>query len=304
MTIPGLHNLMMPVLRAVAAVGEMKTADLVGQMADEFNMTAEERKRLLPSGQQTIISNRTHWAVHALSRKGLLERTRRAHYRISKRGREALATGLNPERHDQKWYSPLPDLKGTRAERDLAQLQDDEPVAPASATPDEVLRAAHAQIEDKLRSDLLDLVVKGQPAFFEHLIGRLALALGYGGGRPESVRVIGRSGDRGIDVEIDEDALGLDKLMLQAKRYTPGTNVTDGDVRDFAGALQLRSATKGVIATTSAFTQAARASAERLGIVLIDGDQLATLMIRYDVGVRIEETFHIKKVDEDFFSEE
>jgi restriction system protein len=301
MPIPDYQSLMRPLLEEVADGREHSTLELVRRLADRSGLSEAERAELLPSGRQPVIVNRTLWAIAKLHRAKLLERPQRAQYRITGRGREALASG--PERIDIRWLSQFPEFQPLRADKQSSQGQD-EAALPASATPDEVLRAAHAQIDAKLRADLLDLILKGDAAFFERLIGKLALALGYGGGRPEAVRVIGRGGDRGIDVEIDEDALGLDKLLLQAKRYVPGSNVGDGEVRDFAGALRLRNATKGVIATTSAFTAAARASAERLGIVLIDGDQLASLMIRFDVGVRIEATFHVKRIDADFFDGE
>jgi restriction system protein len=129
--------------------------------------------------------------------------------------------------------------------------------------------------------------------------------MGFGGQAGVVADAIGRSGDGGLDGVIDQDALGLDRVYIQAKRYASGNTVGPNAVRDFFGSLDIAKATKGVFITTSTFTRSARETADRLGkrIVLIDGEQLAGLMIRYDVGVRIEETFHIKKIDEDFFIE-
>ena len=129
--------------------------------------------------------------------------------------------------------------------------------------------------------------------------------MGFGGRVDATAEAIGRSGDDGVDGVIDQDALGLDRVYLQAKRYAPGNPVGPNAIRDFFGSLDIAKATKGVFITTSTFTKSAYDTVSRLGkrIVLIDGDQLAALMIRYDVGVRIEETFHIKKIDEDFFAD-
>lgn len=301
MTIPDFQTLMLPVLR-VLSEGEANTSFLVELMEDLFQLSPEERSQLLPSGRQAVIANRTHWAIAYLNKTGLIERTKRAHYRITDRGKSVLAE--EPTRIDLKYLSRFPELDEFRGEskNEIISSAGGQSVNAIQA-PDALIRVAVAEIDALLKQQILDRVLKAKPEFFERMIARLALALGYGGRRIEAVRVVGRGGDGGIDVEIDEDALGLDRLFLQAKRYKPGNTVGDGTIRDFAGALRLRNGNKGVIVTTSSFSSSAKVSAERLGIVLIDGDQLAALMIRYDVGVRIEETFHIKKIDEDFFVE-
>jgi restriction system protein len=170
-------------------------------------------------------------------------------------------------------------------------------------TPDEIMRTAHKQIEAALAQDLLDHIHGTPPAFFERLIVSLLLRMGYGGSATDAGRALGRSGDDGVDGVIDQDALGLDRVYIQAKRYAEGNNVGAGAICDFFGSLDRQKATKGLFVTTSAFSPSARETADFLSkrIVLIDGQQLARLMIRYDVGCRIEEVLHIKKVDEDFF---
>jgi restriction system protein len=130
--------------------------------------------------------------------------------------------------------------------------------------------------------------------------------MGYGGSREEGGRAIGKSGDGGLDGVIDQDPRGLDRVYIQAKRYRADLAVSEPEVRAFAGSLESVKATKGVFVTSSYFTNPAIAFAERISrrIVLIDGDQLPRLMIRHGIGVRIEETFHLKKIDEDFFDAE
>ncbi len=165
------------------------------------------------------------------------------------------------------------------------------------------MRAAHRQINAAIAQELLDRIRNAPPEFFERLIVNLLLAMGFGGSVEDAGRAIGRAGDDGIDGVIDQDALGLDRVYIQAKRYASGNNVGPDAIRGFFGSLDRHRATKGIFVTTSDFSPAARKTAKLLSkrIVLIDDAQLAMLMIRYNVGCRIEETLHIKRIDEDFF---
>jgi restriction system protein len=165
------------------------------------------------------------------------------------------------------------------------------------------MRVAHRQIEAAVAQELLARIQNAPPAFFERLIVNLLLKMGYGGSSRDAGRALGRSGDDGVDGVIDQDALGLDRVYIQAKRYGAGNNIGPGAIRDFFGSLDRHKAAKGLFVTTSAFSTSARETAEFLSkrIVLIDGEQLARLMIRFDVGCRVEEVFQIKKVDEEFF---
>jgi restriction system protein len=182
-----------------------------------------------------------------------------------------------------------------------------QPVEPALVnspeTPDEIMRVAHKQVETSLGQDLLDRVRTAPPAFFERLIVNLLLNMGYGGSAADAGRALGRGGDDGVDGVIDQDALGLDRVYIQAKRYAEGNNIGAGAIKDFFGSLDRHKATKGLFVTTSTFSPSAKETAEFLSkrIVLIDGRQLSKLMIRYNVGCRVAEVLHIKKVDEDFF---
>lgn len=174
------------------------------------------------------------------------------------------------------------------------------------ATPDELLRATIADLEAALSRELLDRIIAAPPAFFESLIVTLLLSMGYGGSREDAGRAIGKSGDNGIDGVIDQDPLGLDRVYLQAKRYDKDNPIGESQIREFSGSLGAVKANKGVFVTTSYFSKPALEFAERhpFKLVLIDGKQLTSLMMRHNVGVRVAETFHLKKVDEDFFGEE
>lgn len=301
-TVPDYQSLMLPVLRAAAA-GEQRIGAVVQRLGEELGLSEAARAALLASGRQTIFANRVHWAKTYLAKAGLVEGTKRGHFRLTQRGADVLAA--TPERIDNRFLSRFEEFR--QFSDRSAQSTDDEVVAePADAaeqTPDEIMRAAHRRIEAALAEELLDRVRAAPPDFFERLIVNLLLAMGYGGSAADAGRALGRSGDDGVDGVIDQDALGLDRVYIQAKRYAAGNSVGPGAIRDFFGSLDRHKAAKGLFVTTSGFTSSARETADYLSkrIVLIDGEQLTRLMIRHSVGCRIEEVLHVKKVDEDFF---
>ena len=304
MPVPDYQTLMLPVL-AASAEGEIRIGLVVDRLADQLALTADERTELLPSGKQTLFSNRVHWAKTYLSKAGLIELTRRGHFKITDRGRQVMAS--HPQRIDNTFLNQFEEFKQFK-ERSVQESAQDKGQAEATfehskETPDETMRVAHRQIETALAQELIARIQSARPAFFERLIVDLLLRMGYGGSSRDAGRALGRSGDDGVDGVIDQDALGLDRVYIQAKRYAQGNNIGAGAIRDFFGSLDRHKAAKGLFVTTSAFSTSARETAELLSkrIVLIDGEQLARLMVRFDVGCRVEEVFQIKKVDEEFF---
>ena len=304
MAIPDYQSLMLPVL-AASSKGEIRIGDAVTQLADEANLSPEERSELLPSGKQTLFSNRVHWAKTYLSKAHLIEITRRGHFKITDRGKDVLRS--QPARIDNNLLAQFSEFREFR-ERSSGEAEQRTQIASAlpgnwAQTPDELMGDAHRQIETALAQELLDRICKARPEFFERLMVKLLLAMGYGGSTANAGRALGRSGDDGVDGVIDQDALGLDRVYIQAKRYANGNNIGSGAIRDFFGSLDRHKATKGLFVTTSSFSASARETAEFLSkrIVLIDGEQLARLMIRYSVGCRTEQTLEIKKIDEEFF---
>lgn len=305
MAIPDFQTLMLPVLRS-SEMGEVKISDVVQSLADKFQLTEDERSELLPSGKQATFANRVHWAKSYLGKAGLVQLTKRAHFQISDRGRDVLASP--PEKVDVHFLDQFPEFvlfreasNGTDNTGKASAAV--EAVQASGMTPDEIIRKAHAELDDELSLDLLARVIAAPPEFFERLVVRLLLAMGYGGSTSDAGRALGKSGDGGIDGVIDQDALGLDRIYVQAKRYSDGNNVSSGAIRDFFGSLDRFKATKGLFVTTSTFSPSARETADFLSkrIVLIDGRQLAKLMITFNVGCRVEETIELKKVDEEFF---
>lgn len=308
MSIPTYQEFMLPVLKT-AKDGEISIGTIVKKLSDDFELNDEQRAELLPSGKQTVVANRIHWARTYLVQAGLLEPTKRAHIKASERGLRLLRE--NPQSIDKKMLEEFPEFQAF-LNRKKSDDDNNSPDAPttnitvqSTETPDEIMRAAHKDVEDALRSELLDKLRSSSPAFFEGIVVNLLVAMGYGGSLTDAGKAIGRSGDGGIDGVIDQDALGLDRVYIQAKRYDEGNNVGAGAIRDFFGSLDRYKATKGVFVTTSRFTQDAVQTVEMLSkhIVLIDNVTLTKLMVRYNVGCRVEDTLVIRRIDEDFFSD-
>jgi restriction system protein len=197
--------------------------------------------------------------------------------------------------------------RGSAAATPLAENNADRGnlVVESSATPEEQISKSYQTLTAALEADLLDRVREMSPEFFETLVVNVLIKLGYGGGQPAMGQAIGRSGDGGIDGIIKEDALGLDVVYIQAKRYGQGNSVGRSDVQAFAGSLDGVGATKGIFITTGSFSTGAREYVARIAkrIILIDGPQFARLMVENEVGVRVLETFKIKKIDENYFTE-
>jgi len=307
--IPDYQTLMLPLLKLTADGQEHRTAAMVEPLAQQFGMSEAELTQTLPSGG-TVIGNRVHWARTYMVQAKLLESTRRGYVRITDRGLALLRE--NPKQINVKLLDRYPEFeefkRRTKQEASTDSVAESlETIAETKlATPDELLRSTIADLEAALASELLDRILASPPSFFESLIVTLLLRMGYGGAREDAGRAIGKSGDGGIDGVIDQDPLGLDRVYLQAKRYKPDSGVSEPEIRAFSGSLGAAKASKGVFVTTSYFTRPAIEFAERhpFKMVLIDGAHLSTLMIRHGVGVRIAETLHLKKIDEDFFLED
>lgn len=302
--IPSYQVFMRPFLEIVNAAGgqEVKLRDVINHIADSFQLTEEERQERLPSGKQTVLDNRIGWARTYLTKAGLLEVTRRAHFVITERGQNAIS---NPNTViDNQYLKQFDEFIAFKDQKNgQSELGESSQSIAEETTPDEVLRAAYKQINDALASEILARTRKVSPAFFEPLLIDLLLAMGYGGTGEGMAHTLGKSGDNGVDGVINQDPLGVDQVYIQAKRYADGNNISAGDIRDFFGALNLKKAQKGIFITTSDFTPSAVQTAKDLGmrIVLINGKELAKLMLRYNIGSRDEQVIYLKRIDEEFF---
>lgn len=308
MAIPDYQTLMLPVLR-IAANGPIRVPEAAELVAQQLALTDAEREELLPSGKQRLLHNRVHWAKFYMTKAGLIASPKRGVFAASENSKALLAT--NPIKIDVNTLKQIPEFAEYYIQYSHSSASPDisDAVTAASdseATPEEQIDAAHALLTKALKADLLARVLEQSPAFFERLIVDLLVAMGYGGSHENAARQLGKSGDGGIDGVIDEDRLGLDRIYVQAKRYSFGISIGRPDVQGFVGSLVGIGASKGVFVTTSAFSKQAMEYAKGLQqrVILIDGARLTELMIEFGVGVRVSRAIEVKRVDEDFFTED
>lgn len=302
--LPKFEDMMLPLLRLIAD-GKQTIADSLPALQTHFSLTEEQMAALLPSGKQATISNRAHWARNYMRHAGLVTAVSRGHYEITPEGQSLLGKG--PTRIDKsvlEQFAPYREWqKLSGSGPDTAQPSGS--VVAVTETPEDRIEQAWQVLDKALIEDLLEQVLALSPARFEQLIIDLLIAMGYGDGRSEMGHAIGKSGDGGIDGVVNEDKLGLDAVYIQAKRYAADNTVGRPALQAFVGSMTGESATKGVFVTTSSFSSGAveyvRLISQR--VVLIDGQRLARLMIDHGVGVVVESTYVLRRIDANFFDE-
>lgn len=307
--IPSYQDIMQPLLKELADRKEHTSTDLYRILADRFGLTEEERTQLMNTGRQPLFNNRVGWAQTYLKKAGLLEAPKRGSYRITKRGLEVLSQTPDsitldtlmqyPEFADFRSGSSGGGTESSKGHHTVSVSSTDE-----ESTPEELLEIGYRQMRQSLADELLTKVKSCSPEFFERLVVELLVKMGYGGTQADAGKAIGKSGDGGIDGIIKEDRLGLDVIYIQAKRWDG--NVGRPEIQKFVGALQGQRARKGVFLTTSSFTKDALEYVKMIDtkVVLVDGNDLAQLMIDHGVGVTPLVTLEIKKMDQDYFMDE
>ena len=302
MAVPSYQDFMLPTLKLIADNCEHKSRDVVERAADVLNLTDEDKQEKLPSQTQATYYNRAMWARTYLKKAGLLNYPARGVIRITQRGLDLLNT--NPEKITKDslmQYDEFREFQNTVNTEQNNSLNSEN--VEEQKTPDELIAEAKAILTSHLEADLLTRVLENSPTFFEELVAKLLLKMGYGGSENDILQNRGKTGDEGIDGIIKQDVLGLDKIYIQAKRWSG--NVSRPEVQKFVGAVHGQNASRGVFITTSSFTNEAKEYANNINsnIILVDGKLLTKLMIEYNVGVQIKDTIQIKKIDEDFFIE-
>lgn len=306
--IPDYQTLMLPLLKLVADGEEYKYRDLIEQLGTEYQVTDKERKELLASGNQPIFDNRVGWAKTYLKKAGLLDSPKRATFVITELGRQTLAK--KPNRIDARFLRQFDAfnefINASKPESDDEAIDTTSTAIIANQTPEENFDKAYQRLRKSLASELLNKVVELSPLFFERLVVELLVRMGYGGSIKDAGKAVGRTGDEGIDGTIKEDKLGLDIIYIQAKCWKPGNVVGRPELHKFVGALAGQGAKKGIFITTSNFTKEAIGYTPRneTKIVLIDGEELAQLMIDYNLGCATQQIYELKKIDSDYFGEE
>ena len=295
--IPSYQAIMLPLLKAVQDKKEYRLNDIIEQLADEFKLTEDDRKELLPSGQTFLFGNRVGWARTYLKKSGLIDSPKRGIAALKQKPKEINVAFL-------KQYPEFLEFQNLKRD-DVSSTSTDNQNEISAQTPEEVLENSYQNIRKSLAQELLDKVTKLSPSFFEKLVVELLVKMGYGGSMKDAGKAIGKSGDEGIDGTIKEDKLGLDIIYIQAKKWQSGNIVGRPEIHRFIGALAGQGAKKGVFITTSSFSKDALEYVPRneTKIVLIDGFQLAQLMIDYNLGVATQHVYEVKKIDSDYFEE-
>ncbi len=302
MAVPDFQSFFKPLLEMANDGKEHAIKDARKVIASRMKLTQEDLKDLLPSGTQPKFDNRVAWAKIYLTKAKVLETPRRAHFKITDRGRSLLKAGH--DRIDVKILNQYPEFV------EFHTMKNEQPSSSSPSdvtpieTPEETLQKAYQSIRNELATDILDRIKGNSPQFFERLVVDVMVAIGYGGSHADAGKSIGQSGDEGIDGIIKEDRLGLDVIYLQAKRWA-GT-VGRPEIQKFVGALHGKRAKKGVFITTGAFSVDARSYVESIDprVILIDGNTLAELIIDYGLGTNIVAKYEIKRIYSDYFTEE
>jgi restriction system protein len=283
---------------------ERKFSEIVDYVAKYYNLSEEELSELLPSGTQTKFENRVWWARTYMAKAGLIETPRRGYVRITERGLQALKE--NPPVIDHAYLLKFEEFRNFFYGKRSGVKQAEESSESEELTPLEVIEREMGKLNEALKDELIKKILERPPRFFEKLVLELIVKMGYGGTFEEASKVLGKSGDEGVDGVIKEDLLGLDNIYLQAKRYKPDQTIGRKEIQSFVGALHGKGSRKGIFITTASFTKEAKDYAESLKdikVILIDGDKLIDYMIKYNLGVRVDRVIEIKKIDLDYFEE-
>jgi len=300
MNLPNFQQLMLPMLRiACDRLDEIPLSLMEEEVARVVNLPGTELSTV-GNAQNGLFANRVNWARSYLCKAGLLEARRKGYIRATSRARALVAEGL--KEIDNNVLSRFPEFAGRGAAQGgaVAELSFD-----GQESPEDHIVANYHRLNAELAREIIKRVHSFNPAFFERLIVDLLVRMGYGGGRLEMGRTLGRVGDGGVDGVIKEDELGLDVVYVQAKRFSEEKSVPLREIRDFVGGLEGHRANKGVFVTTSYFPSTAYEFITRVSkrVVLIDGPELANLMIRHRVGVRVKASYEVKRIDEEYFVE-
>lgn len=305
MAIPKFEDFLYPFLQQLKD-RDVSTREMKEALIKHFNLTDEDCSLKTKSGSAFQLNDRIGWSRQWLRRALFIEIPQRGTYRITQRGKDYLKTHANLKQEDLLQFPEFEEYaNGSVPSKEKRESEKTVPVdVIEEMTPTEQMDVAFRKINDDLSADLLQKVIEMSPNFFEKLVLDLLLNMGFGSKNKEMAIVTPTSHDNGVDGIIPEDALGLDKIYIQAKRYT-GNPVSKPEIHKFIGALDEQKATKGVFITTSKFTAGAKETAEKASkkIVLIDGRSLADYMIEYNVGVSERKVYEVKKLDSDYFEE-
>jgi len=290
--IPDFQTIMLPLLNLLANGEQKSLNEVMEQLSEHYHLSPQELKIKVPSGQMGLFRNRVGWSRSYLKKAGLIEYPSRGVYQITDFGKKYL------KNDPKEWTKTFNQDNDPIEEKSIATDNETD-------TPEEILATTVESLKKQLASDVLDKLKDNSFSYFENFVIELLQKMGYGDFREEAATHTGKTGDDGVDGIISQDRLGLENVYIQAKRFTSGS-VGSGDIRNFIGSLAVQGVNKGVFLTTSRFSKSATATAldsKQQKIILVDGQQLANLAIEYNLGVQIQKTIDIKKIDIDYFEE-
>lgn len=308
MSLPTYDQLMLPLMKLLFELNEpIKISDAANILAERSKLSKDILNQILPSGKN-IFKDRVSWVKTYLVKAGLINQPKRAYCEISELGKTLNLNNLDAitneflaqfESFKEFKFGIKEDINSLeKSTNQIIKIEELE----GKQTPEETIQNTTELLKSNIRAELLQLIKEKTPKFFEQLVVDLLVAMGYGGSHQDAAQAIGKTNDGGVDGIISEDRLGLDKIYIQAKRWE--NTVGRPEIQQFKGALADQVAKKGVFITTSNFSKEAIESAKKSGIVLIDGDKLTSLMIEFGLGIQIERSFHIYKIDQDRFDED
>ena len=298
--IPKYNEMYKEVLETIKNQKEYTTKEYREIVANKLNISIEERKKTLESGGN-VYNTTLNWTVVYLKKAKLLEATKRGVIKITQRGLDLLAT--NPEKIDNETLKKYPEFNEFINPKKIQENEKIEIVE--EETLQDIFEKSFNEINRILQEEILEEVIRQTPYFFENLVVKLLQKIGYGTFK-NSGKVTKRTNDEGIDGIINQDKLGFDSIYIQAKKWDKDSTVSRPEIQKFVGALAGQGASKGLFITTAKFSDGAIEYSQKqhtAKIVLIDGMELAKLMIEYNIGVSVENIYEIKKIDSDFFDE-
>lgn len=312
--VPDYQSLMLPLLQALADGQTYRMRDIKQHLAATLQLSDEDLATRLPSGVN-IFSDRLNWARTYLKKAKLIEQPNKGMVKISERGKQELK--IAPTTLTSQYLKKYTEFLAFVRPRQQVLSGDvptlfpiydpitlDEPLSASKLSPQERIAQAQAEMHAALADEMMEKILSNTPKFFEQLVVDLLVKMGYGGTHRDAARVVGQSGDEGIDGIINQDRLGLDVIYVQAKRYAPERSISRPDLQQFVGALVGKGAGKGIFITTSKFTRDARDfRPANTKLILIDGQALTQYCIDYGVGCTTEHSFEIKRLDSDYFAE-
>lgn len=305
MPIPNFEEMMLPILKCYGDNKDHTKLEVREKMVEFYKLTPEEVNTFYESGNHKIFYHRLSWAFGYLKQARLLDNIERGTYRITQRGLDVLKS--NPLTIDIEFLKQYPEFRKfsshTKRTDDKAnnEQMEIENKLEEKQSPLDLVEAGIQELKTSLATELLAELKKSDPLFFQEIVAQLLVKMGYGGDYKDVIQGIKKGTDKGVDGIIKEDRLGIDKLVIQAKRWD-GNSVGSQELQQFESVVS-RNGGRGVFVTTSYFTEGAREieKTSKEKIVLIDGEALANLMIEYNLGVSLDKTYDVKKIDYDYF---